>query len=443
MKLRNALPSLDDAADAATPQVWHVLLQRAGYVSHGPKYLHPQRPGYVKLARARGRPNRVISFDNGPEGAGRPLDAPTFCTAHLHTTWDEAVRLIFALREDTASRTGQSGGGVGDSPPAPRSGPVPPEVESVARRMGDVGIPIDIHQLNQGIARLQQHVALGDRTAASGLDRLRQLRARIGPDGRARVNWIPGRAISGRWGVEPGILDLSKDLRHIVRAPPGRVLIEADVVAAELIAVAALSGHPILREIALTQDPYGTLAGRLGLEAPNGLTEDARSMIKHFFLVSVNGGGPAAQQQVLSSLDRATNINTRIAWNRTFAPGLAEWRKRLEAHAGAQLPVSLVAYPRSVDLTGGSPNQLTAWLSQALVAAHVDDSIVRLTSMLQRAAPIIQVHDAVIVESDLAYANEARAVIHHTLSRPLAVGDWPFQFHARLSTRSTWAHDVR
>ena len=143
--------------------------------------------------------------------------------------------------------------------------------------------------------RLPCLVGLAD--ARRLVDAIAHMDVPIGQDGRHRFDPRPFGSATGRNQplTTSCLLAKSKWVRHLIRAPKGRVLIVADFRAQEVGNAAAISGDQNLVSAYLTGDAYIAIGIMLGL-APIGATKEShpheRAVAKGSTLAVLYGAGP-------------------------------------------------------------------------------------------------------------------------------------------------------
>ena len=90
----------------------------------------------------------------------------------------------------------------------------------------------------------------------------------VGPDNRLRGSWGAADAAAGRMTASAGLHNLPAELRPAIAAPPGRLLVRADLGQVEPRVLAVVSGDTGLAAAAREQDMYAPVAAQLGADRP-------------------------------------------------------------------------------------------------------------------------------------------------------------------------------
>jgi DNA polymerase-1 len=96
----------------------------------------------------------------------------------------------------------------------------------------------------------------------------RWLDTHVGADGRLRGTWHASDGGAGRMSAQAGLHNLPADLRTIVAAEPGRVLVRADLGQIEPRVLAIVSADPALVRATHADDMYAPVATQLGRDRP-------------------------------------------------------------------------------------------------------------------------------------------------------------------------------
>jgi hypothetical protein len=438
--------SADQAADAATPNLWKLLLPQGGFREYGSRWIKPGDPGYLKPAWLQ-KFGRWGVFVNGPDGRGRPLDAPQFAVEFLGLSWAEAIQRVLDLARSISAQnlvTGQTGG-LGH--PVKSSQPLPsgltqadPAVRAAAKNMRDAGMPVDVALLEVRIRELEDP-ALGPDTA-SKLALLKNIRAAVGGEHRIHPEWEPWATRSGRWRVKPGLFELPKEMRTIFQAPTGRTFLCGDIRAANLVSAAVLSGSPSLHSLCDHPDPLAALGARLLGVPAEEIAGDLRAVLKKFAHTALCGGSPIGLRGATSSLGEERQGRVLKGWG-TIRSELWPWYKELLRRKAGSVPLTFPVFVKhALEPAGDSYGQLAAMHAQGFVAAHVDASIIDLQVLLGRrslkSSVVAMLHDSILVECDQRYVGEAESLLKSVLEQPMSFGGWKFHFTVRITRSTVW-----
>jgi DNA polymerase I-like protein with 3'-5' exonuclease and polymerase domains len=177
--------------------------------------------------------------------------------------WDEALRFKLARFEAWLADRGHAW---------PRT------------RTGRPALDEDVlHSMTRAIPALHEF-----REVRHAVNRLRLERLAVDPDGRNRVLLSAFRTTTGRNAPKASqfICGPARWLRHLIVAPPGRVLAYVDWSAQEHGVMAALSNDPGLLDDYQHGDPYLRMAARFG-HAPPDATKATHGEIRERFKVVV------------------------------------------------------------------------------------------------------------------------------------------------------------
>jgi DNA polymerase I-like protein with 3'-5' exonuclease and polymerase domains len=291
-----------------------------------------------------------------------------------------------------------------------------------------------------------------------------------GPDGRLHPTWKPGLR-TGRWSSTPNLQNWpyrnpELNMRKLIEAPPGRVLVGADYAQLELRIMAALAGDPKLialinnadeaRKLEADYDPHSYLAravfGKAWTEAPKGDRKRLRDTVKRVWYGSLYGAGATTIIDSILDSDYAGPpltvpfVEGVLRMISTEFEGVQRWRQRAwetmqQEHAVfspltgrrrifplGQLEIT-VAYNYPIQSGAGDIVNERAWI--------LDD---RLVDVDPTAAIIAQVHDALYVEcaEDRAEAVAACVTDTLTIERAFLEGAPPMRFDAQAEIGQRW-----
>ncbi|WP_235502211.1 DNA polymerase [Angustibacter sp. Root456] len=124
----------------------------------------------------------------------------------------------------------------------------------------------------------------------------------IGADGRLRGDWQASDGAAGRMTAGAGLHNLPAELRSAVAAPPGQVLVRADLGQVEPRVLAAVSADRALAAATAADDLYAPVAARLGVE---------RAVAKVAVLAAMYGQTSGTAGEALKGLDLAYPVAMR------------------------------------------------------------------------------------------------------------------------------------
>ncbi|HEX4252872.1 MAG TPA: DNA polymerase [Pseudonocardia sp.] len=124
----------------------------------------------------------------------------------------------------------------------------------------------------------------------------RWLDEHVGADGRLRGRWSSSDGAAGRMTAQAGLHNLPAELRPVVTAEPGHVLVRADLGQIEPRVLAAVSGDRVLAAATADDDLYSPVAARLGV---------ARPVAKVAVLAAMYGQTSGAAGEALRGLESA------------------------------------------------------------------------------------------------------------------------------------------
>ena len=124
----------------------------------------------------------------------------------------------------------------------------------------------------------------------------RWLDEHVGADGRLRGRWSGSDGAAGRMTAQAGLHNLPAELRPVVTAEPGHVLVRADLGQIEPRVLAAVSGDRALAAATADDDLYSPVAARLGV---------ARPVAKVAVLAAMYGQTSGAAGEALRGLESA------------------------------------------------------------------------------------------------------------------------------------------
>ncbi|GAB2742551.1 DNA polymerase [Sinomonas soli] len=249
------------------------------------------------------------------------------------------------------------------------------------------------------------------RSAAGTANKLGELRTSL-EAGRIHPTIKGIGANTGRMSIsKPAIQNLQADLRPLLLAEPGHVLVGADLNRVEPCVIAALSQDPGLIE-GVKEDLYEELAVAVyGAEARGD--NQARKVAKKAFLAIAYGQGTAALASDLGVEDTAA-AEVIDGIKRAY-PVMSRWMDEIRADA-RRGRILATAYGRRLPCTPHKPYRAVNWVIQGTAADLFKRITVRVAELLSREALYLPVHDELIVQVPQAEVKGAEAVLRAAMS---------------------------
>ncbi|HVK17748.1 MAG TPA: DNA polymerase [Fimbriiglobus sp.] len=272
---------------------------------------------------------------------------------------------------------------------------------------------------------------------------LEDVQRRLRDDGRVYPRWIEDGAITGRMQcAEPNLQGFPRDLRHVIAAPAGRVLVAADYAQIELVVAAVVSQDvPMLDAVRAGRDLHRETAAALFEKPADAVTDSERQLGKVVNFAPLYGMGAAGLARKAGSagitIDEA---QAKVYLNRFFAAhtALAAWIRSMAAKGdhvetltGRRIPI------RPDDHNGKRAN----YVIQGTAAAGFMNALALLFERRRKypdAHPVIAAHDAFVIEAPAAAADGVAREIERAMIEGMkpVLGD----VRARVETKvaSVW-----
>lgn len=182
----------------------------------------------------------------------------------------------------------------------------------------------------------------------------------VGADDRLRGPWTSCDGGAGRMTAGAGLHNLPIELRPLVAAHPGHMLVRADLGQIEPRVLAAVSGDPAFAEATRADDLYSPVAERLGVE---------RKVAKVAVLAAMYGQTSGAAGETLTQLERAYPTAMRLL-DRAYDDGANG--RAVQTYGGRRVPVGRPAttpaeragkgrYARNAVIQGSAAELFKAW----------------------------------------------------------------------------------
>src|SRR5262249_2115565 len=175
------------------------------------------------------------------------------------------------------------------------------------------------------------------------LSKLRLHDLSVGHDGRNRASlWAYGtKTARNAPGASQYIFGPAKWIRHLITAPPGRVLVHRDYCQQEVRIAAVLSGDTALLQACESGDVYLGIAEQLGF-LPEGMSEGERKAVRALFKIVVLGiqyGMGARSLAILAGISLVEAGETLAAGFRAGFHRFFDYTYRVLDHAGLRLEI--------------------------------------------------------------------------------------------------------
>ncbi|MGN6302247.1 MAG: DNA polymerase [Angustibacter sp.] len=231
----------------------------------------------------------------------------------------------------------------------------------------------------------------------------------IAADDRLRGDWQASDGAAGRMTAGAGLHNLPAELRSAVAAPPGHVLVRADLGQVEPRVLAAVSGDPALAAATADDDLYAPVAARLGVERP---------VAKVAVLAAMYGQTSGTAGEALKGLDRAYPVAMRYL--RSASRAGRDGRAVL-THGGRRVPMwstdavlderqeaayasARGRFARNAVVQGSAAELFKAWAVT-----------VRTRAQPIGATVVLCLHDELLVLAPDAQGDAVAALLHRTL----------------------------
>ncbi len=254
------------------------------------------------------------------------------------------------------------------------------------------------------------------------------LDSNVGMDGRLRGTWSAADAAAGRMTASAGLHNLPAELRPVVRAEPGYVLVDADLGQVEPRVLAAVSGDRALAAAAATADMYAPVAERLRSDRPTA---------KVAVLAAMYGQTSGAAGQALADMERAYPV--ALAYLRDGERAGRDGRA-VRTYGGRLVSSHVAAedwdlrargrYVRNALVQGAAAELFKAW------AATVRAGLGELGGQV-----VLCLHDELLVHAPADRGDDVRDLLHRSLA---ATASWwaagsEVRFVADVRVAATWA----
>jgi DNA polymerase-1 len=261
----------------------------------------------------------------------------------------------------------------------------------------------DQHPLVEALLAWRKADRIATTYGYSWLDRF------VGPDQRLRGPWQGSDGAAGRMTAGAGLHNLPAELRPAVAAPPGHVLVRADLGQIEPRVLAAVSGDLGLAAATREDDLYLPVAARLQVERP---------VAKVAVLAAMYGQTSGTAGEALKGLDRAYPVAMRYL-RRASDQGQAG--QPVYTHGGRLVPMwgrtaglepaavsALVAargrFARNAVVQGSAAELFKAWSVTVRAAARPLDARI-----------VLCLHDELLVQAPQEQADAVVTLLHGTL----------------------------
>lgn len=254
------------------------------------------------------------------------------------------------------------------------------------------------------------------------------LATQVGADGRLRGPWSAADAAAGRMTAGAGLHNLPADLRPLVCAEPGHVLVDADLGQVEPRVLAAVSGDLGLAAAAAQPDMYAPVAARLRSDRPTA---------KVAVLAAMYGQTTGAAGQALADMERAYPValdylRAGEQAGRDGVPVRTYGGRLLAAHVGAE-DWGLRGrgrYVRNALVQGAAAELFKAWAATVRVGLAATDAQI-----------VLCLHDELLIHAPSDEVGAVRDLLHRALESTAA---WwgagsGVRFVADVTVATSWA----
>jgi len=249
--------------------------------------------------------------------------------------------------------------------------------------------------------------------------------------GRVHPRWLQAAAVTGRISArDPSLQSLPRRLRHSVAAPPGRLIVAADLSGADFRAAAAMSGDPaLLGMFEKREDPYTVI----GTGADADVRGREREAGKRLALAALYGAAPWTLADDLHVAEE--HVERALRNYRAMFPCLWDWRNDLlekyERGENQSNPFGRRLVPETRAQAINHP-------CQSSVADLIKLAMIRLDQRLPAEAQLIaQIHDELLVECNANKADDVANIMLQEMTRPTAA--LPVRLSAKVGYGKSWA----
>ncbi|GAB2516363.1 DNA polymerase [Paramicrobacterium agarici] len=250
------------------------------------------------------------------------------------------------------------------------------------------------------------------RSAASRVAKLREIRRSI-RDGRVFARYAHHRARTGRGAFSrPALQNIARDLRPVLVADPGFVLVSLDLDQVEPRVAAALSGDATMQADLASGDIYASLAEQIW----GRVDAELRNQAKVALLAVLYGrGARGLANQLTIPVNDAEALIAGI-WG-TY-PQLAKYKKELERRDVAKKP-GLTHDGRCVSLSPRGEYQALNGRIQSEACGVLYAGVKRALGELGGDAAFLAIHDELVVQVRDADSEHAKRVLKAALTTTL------------------------
>ncbi len=301
------------------------------------------------------------------------------------------------------------------------------------------------------------------RKASKSIQYLDSWSSFIGADGRVRPTYNLYRTVTGRLSSsEPNGQQLAKSLRPMVVAPPGKLIMEADLSQAELRIAAFVSGcRPMIEALQRGDDLH-----RLVVAAVTGKPVEDVTKVERQAGKAVNFGFVFTMREETFVEYAAINYDVHFTYEEAVAArkayfdlwdGLAQWHEdvqnRVLSYGYVKSPIGRIRRPSGVRGDYRSQYRAVAQAVNSPVQGFVSDIIMialdEITKGMPWATPVACVHDSIVLEipedrvQEAAYGVRERMTGDPLLKRLKALGcDLTVPLVADISVGKRWGEGV-
>jgi DNA polymerase-1 len=290
----------------------------------------------------------------------------------------------------------------------------------VRELLADVGVTVpdtrswrlepfrDVHPLVEALLQWRKAERMETTYGYSWLDR--QV-----TDGRLQGQWHASDGAGGRMTAQAGLHNLPAELRPAVAAPPGHVLVRADLGQIEPRVLAAVSRDDALAEAAAEPDLYSPVAQRLGVDRP---------IAKVAVLAAMYGQTSGAAGEALRGMD--ATYPRAMAYLRAAEDAGRDGRA-VTTYGGRRVPV----WPTPAGLDEGQTRAVAAargrFTRNAVIQGAAAELFkawavtVRLAVAPLGARIVLCLHDELLVEAPRGTGEDVVAALHRTLDSTAAL----------------------
>jgi DNA polymerase-1 len=266
--------------------------------------------------------------------------------------------------------------------------------------------------------------------------------------GRIYAGWVPLGTDAGRSSCKkPNLQQVPRDPRYrrCFAAPPGRVLVKADYSQLQLRIAAKVAGEQRMLDAYRRGEDLHTLTAK-SITGKSEVTRHDRQLAKAVnfgLLFGLGAGGlrrqAATEYGIPMSLDEAARY--RRAFFEAY-PGLARWHRQA-GRSTAKESRTILGRRRLLD----DKTPFTHRLNSPVQGSEADGAKLALALLWERrdqcpgAAPVLFVHDEVVLECDEAQAEAAGAWLRQAMLDGMAGVLDPVPVEVEVRVGPTWGRD--